>query len=774
MSSEVQLFRFSILRGPDSTRPLSPIQVGDGVGNTAYVSLVDNASDAPLEWVAKTVSLLKLAKDGGMTVGEAVAAIRPPDDIANYIRPARTRVELQVRSVLSEAARGEALNRGVLSVASEELTALAFLETFAKLSAETKLIDWLEASPITIKPLAPPSWLPKMALVRPPGIADHYVVRDTLLGYEMGEIEDIKNYLRGEHKEHSLRYFKVTEEESFTEREQESSRVNETATQQRSKMSTTTQSEAESSIGLDARVRTDGQYGPTNVSTDIGFQYSSSSSESRQAASEFSTDVLNRSVEKVRERELSRISRRAKTEVEERRVHSVDNAEAPAHNVGIYRWVESVWKASTYRIGPRLLLEFLIPEPGHAVFPKAEPALPPGLPAAPKELPENLFDTLDAKEAARLANMYGAEGIKAPLLDFQIVGFSFGSADFKDKPDQRVGAVMVKDVKVPEDYVADVVVVIVTAMDRLDTNVISNVVIDVPGARPPTFLESPAGASNPFIVAGGPGQIGRPNPDLRTYGLSVKSDFGPGATIPVSIYSEDVRGLTGFVELHCRPSEQAKQQWKLDTIQTLSSAYRARLAEWESAKLAKSFEAQTVKPDPDLDALCRHVCIASLLGQWPGTHGYFGPDGWPAPGALANAQGELMLFLEQAFEWRNLQYVVYPHYWADSARWSSLMSFDHADPKVREFLRSGAVRIVVPVPIAMSEAVLFFLGTGLPWFGGGAPIPGEPGYLAIADEIREARKAVGAGDELVSEYRFTLPTALTILQEDGVLPAPPS
>jgi hypothetical protein len=211
----------------------------------------------------------------------------------------------------------------------------------------------------------------------------------------------------------------------------------------------------------------------------------------------------------------------------------------------------------------------------------------------------------------------------------------------------------------------------------------------------------------------------------------------------------------------------------LDTIQTLSSAYRTRLAEWQSAKLARTFDVRPPNPDPDLSAVCRHACIGSLLGEWPSTAGHIGPDGWPAPGALANAKGELVLFLEQAFEWSNLQYVLYPHYWADPARWDTLMSFDHADPKVRQFIRSGAARMIVPVPLGMTEAVLFFLDTGLPWFGGGAPIPNQPGYVAIADEIRSARQAVGEGGEVVSEYRFTLPTSLTILQEAGMLPAPP-
>ena len=129
--------------------------------------------------------------------------------------------------------------------------------------------------------------------------------------------------------------------------------------------------------------------------------------------------------------------------------------------------------------------------------------------------------------------------------------------------------------------------------------------------------------------------------------------------------------------------------------------------------------------------------------------------------------------MEQAFEWANLQYVAYPYYWADSKRWKDLMAYDNADPKVREFLRSGAVRMVVPVRLDLTEAVLFFLATGIPWFGGPAPLPGQLGYLAIAEEIKNSR-VKHKDEDVVDTFTYTLPTALTILQADGVLPAPPA
>lgn len=759
-----QLFRFSMLRGavpsPNSSRiTVSPQNISTSTRLEEQVKQV-------VAWLRQAdlsnSRLLELATSLGGTL--------PVDP--QFIEGAKALHAHRIHESLVASIRDPAtFDRVALAQECDLLTAATLLGELHGISDTLTPADWIASHPIVVDNL-PAAWIPATALARAPGIVQHFVVRETLVGYQMGEIEDIKNYLKGERKEHSLRYLKVDEEETVVENESETNRSSETSTQQRSQMSATTQETANSSLGFDARVKTDGQYGPTKVSTDVGFQYNSSLSETRQAASEFSTEVVTRSVEEVRERELRRVTRRTRVELEEKRAHSVDNVDAPAHTIGIYRWVDSVWKATTYDLGPRLVLEFLIPQPGRAMLPAPVPALPAGLPPAPQPLPADLFDTLDGKHAAALAATYGAEGIKAPPVANQVIGMPFGSTEFKDNPPDRIGAVVVKEVKVPEGYVGETVIVIASAMDRMGVDVASNLVIDVAGRRHTTFLDIAGGASNPFLVNGGPGVVGRPNTDFRTLGVSVASNYGPGATIPVAVQCEDTRGVTGFIEVHCRASDAAITQWKLDTIQTLSSAYRARLSEWESLRLAKTFEAAAAPPDPDLDALCRHACIASLLGTWPNAANLHDTEGWPKPAALSGDQAELMAFMEQAFEWNNLQYVLYPYYWAEQTQWKPLNALDHADPRVREFLRCGAARIVVPVPLALTEAVLFFLATRLPWFGGGAPIPGSLDYLPIAEEIRRVRAEVGDDGLAIDEYRYTLPTSLTILQETGTLPAP--
>jgi hypothetical protein len=766
-----QLFRFCVLRGPELAPKLIPIIVGkeNGAVDDSLVPIAARANT----WIKSHTTLdAATFRDLEVTLAFDPGILRP-QATAGLTALAKRQVAQALLALVHEPSQA---NRRTFVDATDSLTAAAIVADFKTQQGTKKILEWVKEHPIQIDfdhILPAGLWRPRRALVRAPAVSKHFVVREELVGYEMGEIEDIKNYLKGELKDHSLRYLAVNEHELVTESETQNDRTTETATQQRSSMKSATQTTANSTIGLDARVKTDGQYGPTKVSSDVGFQYSSTNTEANQTAAEFSSDVLQKSVEEVRDRELTRITTRTRTELEEKRDHKVDNVGGAGHIIGIYRWVNSRWKATTHDVGLRLVLEFLIPEPGRPVLVGKQPVKSDKDPGRPPDLPKDLYDKLDgadsAKQVAELAALYGVDGIKALPIDKQRLGIPFTSTDMKDAAGERILAVVVKDLKIPDKYIAKDVVVTVTAMDRPDVDDKSNIVIDLPGFEPQHFLDNPA-LPNPFEIPPG---LGRPTSGLRSLVVQRQGFWGPGATVPIAVYTEDVRSFTGTVEVFCELSQSAKDEWKLDTLQKIVAAYRTRLAESESNKLAQSFDLPPPQPAPDLEALCRHACISSLLGKWPpAAPARNDGGGWPVPGALANETGELIEFMEQAFEWNNLQYVAYPYYWADAKSWPELLKFDDPDSHVREFVRSGAVRMVVPVRLDLSEAVMFFLATGLPWFGGAAPIPGETGYLAIADEIRNSR--VTSNEEpIVGEFRYSLPTSLTILQKTGVLPTEP-
>lgn len=128
------------------------------------------------------------------------------------------------------------------------------------------------------------------------------------------------------------------------------------------------------------------------------------------------------------------------------------------------------------------------------------------------------------------------------------------------------------------------------------------------------------------------------------------------------------------------------------------------------------------------------------------------------------AQAPLMRFMEEGFEWEQMQYIFYPYYWNRKSEWFDLALLEDPDPLFTQFLRSGAARVVVPVRPGFEEAFLYFLQTGQPWDGGSAPKVYDPLYLSIATEIKEADQSPIAETLVGATWTMRLPTTLTMLR----------
>ena len=141
---------------------------------------------------------------------------------------------------------------------------------------------------------------------------------------------------------------------------------------------------------------------------------------------------------------------------------------------------------------------------------------------------------------------------------------------------------------------------------------------------------------------------------------------------------------------------------------------------------------------------------------------------------LARKKGEVVQFLEQAFEWDKMSYILYPYFYGDKSRW--METFDHYDNDDQNdtafvaFLRAGYARVLVPVRDTYRDAVPHFLSTRKPWNGGSAPVIGDNLYLPIHEEIRNQTDEYYKAQPVGEAWEYVLPTSLIYLQEDGNLP----
>jgi len=134
----------------------------------------------------------------------------------------------------------------------------------------------------------------------------------------------------------------------------------------------------------------------------------------------------------------------------------------------------------------------------------------------------------------------------------------------------------------------------------------------------------------------------------------------------------------------------------------------------------------------------------------------------------AKAKGRYIQFLEQAFEWQQLSYFLYPYFWATTPRWVELMNrSDQTDPFLSQFLQAGSARVLIAVTPAYDDAVLHYLATGEPWEGGPAPVIGDPLFIPLYEELkRQQDDLVGATAE-GKPWTFSLPTSLVYLENSS-------
>lgn len=201
-------------------------------------------------------------------------------------------------------------------------------------------------------------------LVRPLGVADLRVVKQSLLRYEMGEITHIENVLRTEKRERRHRFLRRTEESYTIETEKQKEEERNLQSTDKLELQRESSRTIQENFNVQAGVQIAGSYGPISISASAGFSYSRAQSESLREASNFSKEIIDESRRKIVERVREERSTKTTEEIEEINSHTFKNDGDDAQDVsGIYRWVNKIYNCQIHNYGRRLMFEFVIPEP---------------------------------------------------------------------------------------------------------------------------------------------------------------------------------------------------------------------------------------------------------------------------------------------------------------------------------------------------------------------------------------------------------------------------
>jgi hypothetical protein len=579
------------------------------------------------------------------------------------------------------------------------------------------------------------------------GIGDLLMVQQKLKAYEVAEFAHVENVLAGETRERDHRRLNLREEIQITTTESETEREKDLQTTERNELQNEASKTVKDSMALEAGLQVNGSYGPTiSFSASMKASYSSSVEETQKKAASYSHEVTERTAERTRE--LVRTERRVRVleEIEEINKHRFENT-SPKHIRGVYRWLNKIYDAQVFNYGKRMMYEFVIPEPA-AYFLYAMIENPPkdlevkkpdppeynGMPLKPSNLGRTNYLDYVAQ--------YQVPNVPPPPPEFQVVAY-FDKQDGGEKVGHfgRSGKV-----EIPDGYAAV-------------------------GATVHSGYNYEEDGQNFTILLGGKLYDG------SNAWLHLWKDFNPRwkeLSIAYTLFHAFSFALG--VDVFCKIQPEGFAKWQHTVYDAVINAYLQQKADYEDAlKQAKLAEQpQEFGRNPlenrrmERDELKKLAIEMLIANPFLNINSFQGGNEPVMNLDAACKNGSFIRFFENAFEWNNILYVMYPYFWARHAKWVSALHLTDVDPDFAAFLKAGAARVQVPVRPGFERAVAHYCQFGEIWDGHDAPLMDDELYVPIVDEITESlgkpHDPPVPYPEGSEPWEVTVPTELVILE----------
>ena len=591
--------------------------------------------------------------------------------------------------------------------------------------------------------------------IRTAGVADLLIVKQQLKAYEQAEIAHIENILKGERKAREHRRTVSLTETLFTETETTKEEERELESTERFEMQREASETVKEDAKLESGLKITGKYGvAAEFEASAQGAVHGSRERSIRQASTYSREVTSRASSKITERFKRQLTRTTRQEVEETNRHELDNVSGQEHVIGVYQWINKVYEAQVFRYGLRAMFELVVPEPAALLIAALKRNFSEGsglvrpvdFTATPSQITEDTYGSY--------VRQYEVVGVDPPPQLFVTVAKTFRAGPDSGEGETRGVHGDATELAIPDGYQADRAFVVLAGANWWDS----------------------ADAWRIRLVVG--------NKRARfEHGESYFWEAtltGETTAVPIALKTFRVMNFALAVEVLCRRTSRARELWQLKTHATILQAYQQKKNQYDEKVAA--FQAQVGVKIAGRDPLInrklerdelKRSCI-SLFTQQHFDHFDAvdaGAGGMPQIDlAQAGPEGAYARFFEQAFEWENLVYVLYPYFWGRKSEWIERLSFEDADPLFEAFLKAGSARVVVPARPGFEAAIDHFQNTGDVWSGGELPDVTSDLYLPIVEEIRIQTGAPRGEVAQGEPWDVVLPTSLVRLRRTGALP----
>lgn len=599
--------------------------------------------------------------------------------------------------------------------------------------------------------------------IKPIGVGELLLVKQQLIRYQGGDVAHIENILKSENKLREHRRTKRTEQFYLTETEIATEEEMDLESTERYEL----QREAEETIREEHKLETGlnitASYGSVlEVEASLDYTYDNVKETSKKVASEYSKEVVNKAVSKLSEKIHEKKTLQIIEEYEEKNSHGFDNKDGADHIIGVYQWVDKVYEARVYNYGLREMYDLMVPEPGAflAEALKQNLAEDQGLKAPPYFFIEP--QDLDQSNYQYYVWLYNVSDVEPPPKHFITISKAIHSSGRSEEGTNvaSAGFSTAEDLKIEDGYKAVSANVTVFASDASEHYA-------------PTFI-----TIGRHIL-----QSVRWNNDTATWEYRMNLDCildEETDSIPIAVVSPDAVMLSVAIEITCEWTVKNFQKWQHDTYDLIMQAYLNKKAAVEEKLAAMAIQKGETIPGRNPAANkklikdeLKKACISLMTKQHYDDFNAIelGSNDLPQTNLTeAQTQGRFIRFFEQAFEWENMTYVLYPYYWGRKEVWLDKIKYEDADPMFTDFISSGAARVVVPARDSFRSAIRHYLTTGEVWMGGALPDIESSLYLPIAEELKGQLGAPGDEKPVGEPWTVVIPTNLVRLRPDGSLP----
>ncbi len=641
------------------------------------------------------------------------------------------------------------------------------------ITSEEELAYIFDATPV-IDPIFAYLRLTPFNNLKPIGIGDLKVVKQWLTQYNAGEVAHIENVLKGESKKRTHRRLDRREDILSLETEKTEETERETQTTDRFELKQETESTIQQDLSVQLGTSVSAKYGMVEFAANGSFAFSQSSTESRRNSANFAKDIVDRSLTRIQKRVREERTSKNLHEIEETNEHGLGNIGGDKHISGIYHWVDKQYKAQVYNYGKRMMFEFIIPEPSafykyaqeHNLMSEKEitPPVKPDFPALNISTIDNTtVDTYSVKY-----NLSDLEPMPAAEIERTVV---LQLSDLKDAATKEIF------IEIPENYIA---VSAIASGAIVNTHRAGDGTTNFSGNR----LYIGIGGTLLQVNSDNAYHVDFANQSLAISNVSNKANF--------TVLTDNVKSYTVNLVLKCLLTDSAKRKWQIKTYSDIMDAYnklhtiyQSQLADYEEkvndSGAGMGVQISGMNPLINADIIQNELkkhCVTLIAKEFDTDSSddtTFDAIKYANPPIIdfpkidiedAKGEGKLIQFLEQAFEWAQISYLLYPYFWGNKNNWEKAQTFyNDEDPLFGKFLQSGASRVLVPVRTAYEIAVLHFLYTREPWNGGPAPGLYDNLYLPIYEELHNQQDDLNSAAPASDAWDVIIPTTLVYLKD---------